>query len=221
MLAMELTEMSQPPQDRRVIRRFDMRLPATVKMTGEVPDQMLTETMNVSAKGIFFYLDRKIERRLPVRGHPDLPTPRDPDRFSKGSVHGESCESGKPVTGFTGRRSRSHRRLRVPKSNKRTGPNRVDALNLLYLFRLCGGGRLAASLIFYSDHLHPSATANTVVAKFPDRQCGSPRSPCRPNKESSSRPPRLRQLTHGVRLIDFPPENFIPIPRPVHQPAKT
>ena len=66
MLAMELTEMSQPPQDRRVIRRFDMRLPAIVKMTGEVPDQMLTETMNVSAKGIFFYLDRKIEQGCPL-----------------------------------------------------------------------------------------------------------------------------------------------------------
>jgi len=66
MLAMELTEMSQPPQDRRVMRRFDMRLPAIVKMTGEVPDQMLTETMNVSAKGIFFYLDRKIEQGCPL-----------------------------------------------------------------------------------------------------------------------------------------------------------
>jgi hypothetical protein len=64
MLAMELTEMSQPPQDRRVMRRFDMRLPAIVKMTGEVPDQMLT--MNVSAKGIFFYLDRKIEQGCPL-----------------------------------------------------------------------------------------------------------------------------------------------------------
>jgi hypothetical protein len=66
MLAMELTEMSQPPQDRRVMRRFDMRLPAIVKMTGEVPDQMLTETMNVSAKGIFFYLDRQIEQGCPL-----------------------------------------------------------------------------------------------------------------------------------------------------------
>jgi len=66
MLAMELTEMSQPPQDRRVMRRFDMRLPAIVKMTGEFPDQMLTETMNVSAKGIFFYLDRKIEQGCPL-----------------------------------------------------------------------------------------------------------------------------------------------------------
>ncbi len=60
MLAMESTDPQQPPQERRVMRRFDMRLPATVRMTGDVPDQMLTETMNVSAKGVFFYLDRPI-----------------------------------------------------------------------------------------------------------------------------------------------------------------
>jgi hypothetical protein len=60
MLSMGQTEMQEPPQDRRMMRRFDMRLPATVKLTGDVPDQMLTETMNVSAKGVFFYLDRPI-----------------------------------------------------------------------------------------------------------------------------------------------------------------
>ena len=46
--------------ERRIMRRFDMRLPATVTMPGDVPDQILTETMNVSAKGVFFYLDRPI-----------------------------------------------------------------------------------------------------------------------------------------------------------------
>jgi len=60
MLSMEQNEMIETPQDRRVMRRFDMRLPAAIKMTGDDPDQMLTETMNVSAKGVFFYLDRPI-----------------------------------------------------------------------------------------------------------------------------------------------------------------
>ena len=60
MLEVEQAEMHQPPQERRLMRRFDMRLPATVRMGGSVPDQMLTETMNVSAKGVFFYLDRAI-----------------------------------------------------------------------------------------------------------------------------------------------------------------
>jgi hypothetical protein len=60
MLEMEQTETHQPPQERRVMRRFDMRLPASVRMPGEVPDETLTETINVSAKGVFFYLDRPI-----------------------------------------------------------------------------------------------------------------------------------------------------------------
>ncbi len=66
MLSMEQTPMPEPPQDRRVMRRFDMRLPATVTMAGDVPDQMLTETMNVSAKGVFFYLDRQVEEGCPL-----------------------------------------------------------------------------------------------------------------------------------------------------------
>lgn len=40
MLATELAEMSQPPQDRRVMRRFDMRLPAIVKMVGEIQEMI-------------------------------------------------------------------------------------------------------------------------------------------------------------------------------------
>src|SRR4030095_7458748 len=42
------------------MRRFDMRLPAAVRITGDFPDQVLTETMNVSARGVFFYLDKPI-----------------------------------------------------------------------------------------------------------------------------------------------------------------
>src|SRR5882724_9172881 len=60
MLAMGQNDMPDAPQERRVMRRFDMRLPAAVRITGDVPDQMLTETMNVSAKGVFFYLDKPI-----------------------------------------------------------------------------------------------------------------------------------------------------------------
>ena len=52
--------MLQSPQDRRGMRRFDMRLPASVKAAGLAADDVLTETMNVSAQGVFFYLDRPI-----------------------------------------------------------------------------------------------------------------------------------------------------------------
>jgi hypothetical protein len=40
------------------MRRFDMRLPAIVKLEG-APD-FHTETQNVSARGVFFYLDRPV-----------------------------------------------------------------------------------------------------------------------------------------------------------------
>jgi len=45
-------------QDRRTMRRFDMRLPALVRLDGA--DEFHTETQNVSARGVFFYLDRAV-----------------------------------------------------------------------------------------------------------------------------------------------------------------
>jgi hypothetical protein len=47
-------------QDRRVIRRFDMRLPAIVTLPDAGVDELLTETQNVSARGVFLYLDRPL-----------------------------------------------------------------------------------------------------------------------------------------------------------------
>lgn len=52
--------MLQPTPERRTMRRFDMRLPAAVKLAGLAVDELLTETQNVSARGVFFYLDRPI-----------------------------------------------------------------------------------------------------------------------------------------------------------------
>jgi len=42
------------------MRRFDMRLPATVKGAGIELAEFMTETQNVSARGVFFYLDRSV-----------------------------------------------------------------------------------------------------------------------------------------------------------------
>lgn len=47
------------------MRRFDMRLPASIKTAGNPAadnsmDELLTETQNVSARGVFFYLDRPL-----------------------------------------------------------------------------------------------------------------------------------------------------------------
>ncbi len=45
-------------QERRTMRRFDMRLPAVVRLEGAA--EFHTETQNVSARGVFLYLDRAI-----------------------------------------------------------------------------------------------------------------------------------------------------------------
>jgi hypothetical protein len=57
----------QPPesQERRMMRRFDMRLPAVVRLNQDrlnqdAASEFHTETQNVSARGVFFYLDRPI-----------------------------------------------------------------------------------------------------------------------------------------------------------------
>ncbi len=41
-----------------MMRRFDMRLPAIVQTPGQ---ELQTETQNVSARGVFFYLDRALK----------------------------------------------------------------------------------------------------------------------------------------------------------------
>jgi hypothetical protein len=51
---------AETSQDRRGIRRFDMRLPAIVKLPDASVDELLTETQNVSARGVFLYLDRPL-----------------------------------------------------------------------------------------------------------------------------------------------------------------
>jgi len=45
-------------QERRAMRRFDMRLPATVRLEGA--GEFHTETQNVSARGVFFYFDQPV-----------------------------------------------------------------------------------------------------------------------------------------------------------------
>jgi len=56
MLARQESVFNNPP-DRRAMRRFSMKLPASVRVSG-IPSEFTTETENISARGIFFYLDR-------------------------------------------------------------------------------------------------------------------------------------------------------------------
>ena len=43
------------------MRRFDMRLPASIRFVGGEASEFFTETQNVSARGVFFYLDRLVD----------------------------------------------------------------------------------------------------------------------------------------------------------------
>jgi len=52
--------MLQESSDRRSMRRFDMRLPAAIRFIDGVAGEFATETQNVSARGVFFYLDRAV-----------------------------------------------------------------------------------------------------------------------------------------------------------------
>ena len=62
-----LSENTQP-DERRMMRRFDMRLPALVRLdrtnlggtNADQENEFQTETQNVSARGVFFYLDRPV-----------------------------------------------------------------------------------------------------------------------------------------------------------------
>jgi hypothetical protein len=73
--------MLQESSDRRSMRRFDMRLPAAIRLAGDAAGEFLTETQNVSARGVFFYLDRivaagtRIEVTLTFPPHVTLTDP--------------------------------------------------------------------------------------------------------------------------------------------------
>lgn len=60
MLPGRLQEMFSSSSERRNMRRFDMRLPAAVRLPDRELTEFLTETQNVSARGVFFYLDRPV-----------------------------------------------------------------------------------------------------------------------------------------------------------------
>jgi hypothetical protein len=63
MLSENTTRMHSGSQERRMMRRFDMRLPAVVRL--DQGHEFQTETQNVSARGVFFYLDRPVPSGTP------------------------------------------------------------------------------------------------------------------------------------------------------------
>jgi hypothetical protein len=60
----ELNSAGPGSRDRRLMRRFEMCLPAVVRPQGG--EEVVTETQNVSARGVFFYLNRRLAEGTPV-----------------------------------------------------------------------------------------------------------------------------------------------------------
>ena len=60
-------------RERRAMRRFDMRLPASVRVPG-IPFEFSSETENISAQGIFFQIDRWMNEGAQVEVTMDFPS---------------------------------------------------------------------------------------------------------------------------------------------------
>jgi hypothetical protein len=60
--------------ERRGMRRFEMRLPARIRLIGDRFQEFVTETHNVSARGIFFYLERPIAAGSAIEVTLNLPS---------------------------------------------------------------------------------------------------------------------------------------------------
>src|SRR5437588_6135520 len=61
MLSEGTPRMQPGSEERRMMRRFDMRLPAIVRLSeNDQENEFHTETQNVSARGVFFYLDQPL-----------------------------------------------------------------------------------------------------------------------------------------------------------------
>jgi hypothetical protein len=74
MLSENQTPRDLSVEEKRAMRRFDLRLPALVKLTGGGFQELLTETQNVSARGVFFYLDRPVAQGSKVEVTLTLPS---------------------------------------------------------------------------------------------------------------------------------------------------
>src|SRR5216684_8386405 len=103
--------------ERRIMRRFDMRLPAAVRVAGGQMDEFLTETQNVSARGVFFYLDRPVEEGSRVEVTMTFPPARHAHRPGSRSLYG-SGNPGRAASAFRAHRHRcSDRRVRISSLN--------------------------------------------------------------------------------------------------------
>lgn len=53
--------MAEPQAEQRNTRRFPLQLPLAVKTSGTQAEEVAARTRDVSARGVFFYVDSKLE----------------------------------------------------------------------------------------------------------------------------------------------------------------
>jgi len=66
--------MAEPQAEQRTTRRFPLQLPLAVKTSGsQTAEEIAARTRDVSARGVFFYVDSKLEAGSPVEFTLSLP----------------------------------------------------------------------------------------------------------------------------------------------------
>ena len=65
--------MSQPQQVKRATRRFSLRLPVAVKFTNGGVKEYAAETKDVSARGVYFFMESSLEVGSPIEFTLTLP----------------------------------------------------------------------------------------------------------------------------------------------------
>ncbi|HVP44408.1 MAG TPA: PilZ domain-containing protein [Terriglobales bacterium] len=65
--------MAETSPEQRATRRFALRLPVTIKFSDGASTDAQAQTRDVSARGVFFYMDSKIEEGSPIEFTLTLP----------------------------------------------------------------------------------------------------------------------------------------------------
>ena len=66
--------MAQPQPEKRSTRRFVLDLPIAVKFLDNQPQDVTGNTRDVSSRGVFFYMDAKIDEGSPIEFVMTLPS---------------------------------------------------------------------------------------------------------------------------------------------------
>ena len=117
----EYTRRMQPDsQERRMMRRFDMRLPAVVRLDRRSTNSTPRPRMSAPAE-FSFTSTAPVAAGTTLRSHPDFPAPHHADRRGAGALHRARHPRGISAA-LVARRNRRHdRRLRIPPLQRQPG----------------------------------------------------------------------------------------------------